>query len=292
MQKNLNLTNKTIIITGSSSGLGLEAAKRIASLNNTVIIASRNEKRGRKVEKEIGKNSYFMQLDVSNKESMDNFVKNFNKKFSKLDILINNAGIMLHPPKKTEDGTEITFATNYLGYFYISLKLIPNLVSSPDPKIINVSSISSYHVDKINWDYFNPIKKISSFKEKREIYAHTNLFRLMFSIELQKRFNKKSVPIKSIACHPGVAKSQLGRYFFLAKLIYALPVMASSREGVKSIIFSCINQNLNGGEFVGLDTKRQHRGNPAIVKPNPIVEIEDQRNKLWQMTSEKCGIDL
>ena len=64
MQKNLNLTNKTIIITGSSSGLGLETAKRIASLNNTVIIASRNEKRGRKVEKEIGKNSYFMQLDV------------------------------------------------------------------------------------------------------------------------------------------------------------------------------------------------------------------------------------
>ncbi|MEC7921623.1 MAG: hypothetical protein VYA06_05675, partial [Chloroflexota bacterium] len=204
----------------------------------------------------------------------------------------NNAGIMLHPPKKTEDGTEITFATNYLGYFYLSLKLIPNLVSSPDPKIINVSSISSYHVDKINWDYFNPIKKISSFREKREIYSHTNLFRLMFSIELQKRFNKKSVPIKSIACHPGVAKSQLGRYFFLAKLIYALPVMASSREGVKSIIFSCINQNLNGGEFVGLDTKRQHRGNPTIVKPNPIVEIEDQRNKLWQMTSEKCGIDL
>ena len=292
MQKNLNLTNKTIIITGSSSGLGLEAAKRIASLNNTVIIASRNEKRGRKVEKEIGKNSYFMQLDVSNKESMDNFVKNFNKKFSKLDILINNAGIMLHPPKKTEDGTEITFATNYLGYFYLSLKLIPNLVSSSDPKIINVSSISSYHVDKINWDYFNPIKKISSFREKREIYSHTNLFRLMFSIELQKRFNKKSIPIKSIACHPGVAKSQLGRYFFLAKLIYALPVMASSREGVKSIIFSCINQNLNGGEFVGLDTKRQHRGNPAIVKPNPIVEIEYQRNKLWQMTSEKCGIDL
>jgi len=292
MQKNLNLTNKTIIITGSSSGLGLEAAKRIASLNNTVIIASRNEKGGRKVEKEIGKNSYFMQLDVSNKESMDNFVKNFNKKFSKLDILINNAGVMLHPPKKTEDGTEITFATNYLGYFYLSLKLIPNLVSSSDPKIINVSSISSYHIDKINWDYFNPIKKISSFKEKREIYAHTNLFRLMFSIELQKRFNKKSVPIKSIACHPGVAKSQLGRYFFLAKLIYALPVMASSREGVKSIIFSCINQNLNGGEFVGLDTKRQHRGDPTIVKPNPIVEIEDQRNKLWQMTSEKCGIDL
>ena len=292
MQKNLNLTNKTIIITGSSSGLGLETAKRIASLNNTVIIASRNEKRGRKVEKEIGKNSYFMQLDVSSKESMDNFVKNFTKKFSKLDILINNAGIMLHPPKKTEDGTEITFATNYLGYFYLSLKLIPNLVSSSDPKIINVSSISSYHVDKINWDYFNPIKKISSFREKREIYSHTNLFRLMFSIELQKRFNKKSIPIKSIACHPGVAKSQLGRYFFLAKLIYALPVMASSREGVKSIIFSCINQNLNGGEFVGLDTKRQHRGNPAIVKPNPIVEIEEQRNKLWQMTSEKCGIDL
>ncbi|MBM01124.1 MAG: hypothetical protein CL762_00155 [Chloroflexi bacterium] len=286
------MSNKTIVITGSSGGLGLQAAKRIADLDNTVIIASRNEKKGRQVEKEIGKNSYFMQLDVSSIESMDNFVKNFNKKFSKLDILVNNAGIMLHPSKKTKDGTEITFATNYLGYFYLSLKLIPNLICTTNPKIINVSSISSYHVEKINWDYFDPIKKISSLREKREIYEHTNLFRLMFSIELQKRLNEKGIPIKSIACHPGVAKSQLGRYFFLAKLIYALPVMASTEEGIKSIIFSCINPNLNGGEFVGLNKKKQHRGDPIIVKPNPIVEIEEQRNKLWQMTSEKCGINL
>ena len=102
---------------------------------------------------------------------------------------------MLHPDKKTEDGTEITFATNYLGYFFLSLKLIPKLICSPNSRIINVSSIASYRTEKINWDYFDPIKKISSLKEKREIYEHTNLFRLMFSIELQERLIKKNIPV-------------------------------------------------------------------------------------------------
>jgi len=290
MQK--NLTNKTIIITGSSSGLGFEAAKKFADLGNTVVLACRNAEFGRNAERKIGKNSLFIPLDVSSRESMDNFVMKFGQKFSNLDILVNNAGVMLHPPQKTKDGTEITFATNYLGYFYLSLKLISKLIGSVNPKIVSVSSISSYRVGKINWDYFDPSEKISSFKEKREIYEHTNLFRLMFSIELQKRLSERNIPIKSIACHPGVAKSKLGRYFFLAKLIYALPVMSSSKEGVKSIIFSCINSRLNGGEFVGLNTKKQHKGDPIIVAPNPIVKIETQRNKLWQMTVEKYGIDL
>jgi len=292
MQENLHLNNKTIIITGSSSGLGLEVAKKFAALGNTVVLACRNTKSGRKAEKKVGKNSIFIPLDVSSKKSMDNFTSEFNQRFSKLDILVNNAGVMFHPPKKTEDGTEITFATNYLGYFYLSLKLIPKLICSVDPKIVSVSSISSYRVDKINWNYFDPIKKISSFREKKEIYEHTNLFRLMFSLELQKRLSEKNIPVKSIACHPGVAKSKLGRHFFLAKLIYALPVMSSSKEGAKSIIFSCVDPGLIGGEFVGLNTINQHKGDPIIVDPNPIVEIETQRNKLWQMTVKKSGIDL
>ena len=287
-----NLKNKIIIITGSSSGLGLESAKKFASLGNKVILACRNIEYGKKAERIVGENSLFIPLDVSSRESIDRFARKFGHRFSKLDILINNAGVMLHPPKKTEDGTEITFATNYLGYFFLSLKLIPKLICSPNSRIINVSSIASYRTEKINWDYFDPIKKISSLKEKREIYEHTNLFRLMFSIELQERLIKKNIPVKSIACHPGVAKSKLGRHFFLAKLIYALPVMSSTREGVKSIIYSCINSNLSGGEFVGLNTKNQHKGDPIIVAPNPLAEIKKLRQKLWKMTVEKYGIDL
>ena len=288
-----SIKEKIVVVTGSNSGIGYETAMKLAKEGNKVILACRNPESGENAVKNIGKKTVFMELDVSSIKSIDKFIENFQDRYPRLDILINNAGVMLHPPQKTEDGTEVTFAINYLGYFYLSLKLIPSLIKGINSKIVNVSSISSYHLNGIDWEYFDPQQKLSSLKKKIKIYEHTNLFRLMFSIELDKKLKEMDAPIKSIACHPGVAKSNLGRYSLLAKIAYTIGIgMASAKEGARPIIYAATDSNLKGGEFIGLDTKNQHKGFPKVVEPNPIANNSKTRSMLWKKTTAKCGIDL
>ena len=141
-------------------------------------------------------------------------------------------------------------------------------------------------------DFFNPKNTNNSLKYKRELYSYTNLFRLMFSIELSKRLKMKGFKTKSIACHPGVVKSSLGRYVWISNLIYSLPILPPTIIGIKPIYESITNQDLNGGEFIGFDTKNQWKGNPVIVDPNPICNDGELRNLLWEKTQELTGINL
>jgi len=113
-----------------------------------------------------------------------------------------------------------------------------------------------------------------------------NLYKILRII---KKKNYKTI---SVACHPGVVKSNLGRYVFISKLIYKLPILPPTIVGVAPIYESLINTDLNGGEFIGFDTKKQWKGNPKIVDPNPICNDDFLRNSLWEKTSKLTGINL
>ena len=156
---------------------------------------------------------------------------------------------MFHPNNILKNGMNITFFVNYIGYYFLSLKLIDLLEKNNNSKIINVSSISSYSVKNLDWTFFNPAIKGNSLGLKRELYSYTNLFRIMFSIELSKRLKKKNYKTISVACHPGVVKSNLGRYVFISKLIYKLPILPPTIVGVAPIYESLINPDLTGGEL-------------------------------------------
>ena len=114
----------------------------------------------------------------------------------------------------------------------------------------------------------------------------------MFSIELSKRLKKKNYKTISVACHPGVVKSNLGRYVFISKLIYKLPILPPTIVGVAPIYESLVNPDLTGGEFIGFDTKNQWKGSPKIVDPNPLCNDDFLRNSLWEKTSKLTGINL
>ena len=143
-------------------------------------MACRNKEKGLFAEKNLGENSKFMELDLSDYESIDNFSNNLIKRKAKINYLINNAGIMFHPNNILKNGMNITFFVNYIGYYFLSLKLIDLLEKNNNSKIINVSSISSYSVKNLDWTFFNPDIKDNSLGLKRELYSYTNLFRLMF----------------------------------------------------------------------------------------------------------------
>ena len=286
------LKGKTAIITGANSGIGYELAKKLVSEGCDVILACRSKGKGLLAEKNLGGNSKFMELDLSDYESIDNFSNNLISRKAKINYLFNNAGIMFHPNTILKNGMNITFFVNYIGYYFLSLKLIDLLEINSNSKIINVSSISSYAVKKLDWKFFNPDIKDNSLSLKRELYSYTNLFRLMFSIELSKRLKKKNYKTISVACHPGVVKSNLGRYVFISKLIYKLPILPPTIVGVAPIYESLVNPDLTGGEFIGFDTKNQWKGSPKIVDPNPLCNDDFLRNSLWEKTSKLTGINL
>ena len=285
-------SNKTVIITGSNSGIGFELAKKLISENYFVILACRNKKKGLDAEKRLGIKSKFIEIDLSNYESIDTFSRQIRNESLSINYLVNNAGVMFHPNYFLNNGINVTFFINYIGYYYLSLKLIDLLEKNNNSKIINISSISSYSVKSLDWNFFNPNKTQSNLKYKRELYSYTNLFRLMFSIELSNKLRQKGFKTKSIACHPGVVKSSLGRYVWISKLIYSLPILPPTIIGIKPIYESITNQDLNGGEFIGFDTKNQWKGNPVIVDPNPICNDGELRNLLWEKTQELTGINL
>ena len=285
-------SNKTVIITGSNSGIGFELAKKLISENYFVILACRNRKKGLDAEKRLGIRSKFIEIDLSNYESIDAFSRQIRNERLSINYLVNNAGVMFHPNYFLNNGINVTFFINYIGYYYLSLKLIDLLEKNNNSKIINISSISSYSVKSLDWNFFNPNKTQSNLKYKRELYSYTNLFRLMFSIELSNKLKRRGFKTKSIACHPGVVKSSLGRYVWISKLIYSLPILPPTIIGIKPIYESITNQHLNGGEFIGFDTKNQWKGNPVIVEPNPICNDGELRNLLWEKTQELTGINL
>ena len=285
-------SNKTVIITGSNSGIGFELAKKLISENYFVILACRNRKKGLDAEKRLGIRSKFIEIDLSNYESIDTFSTQIRNERLSINYLVNNAGVMFHPNYFLKNGINVTFFINYIGYYYLSLKLIDLLEKNSNSKIINVSSISSYSVKSLDWNFFNPNKTQNNLKYKRELYSYTNLFRLMFSIELSNKLRQRGFKTKSIACHPGVVKSSLGRYVWISKLIYSLPILPPTIIGIKPIYESMTNQHLNGGEFIGFDTKNQWKGNPVIVDPNPICNDGELRNLLWEKTQELTGINL
>jgi NAD(P)-dependent dehydrogenase (short-subunit alcohol dehydrogenase family) len=179
---------KVVVVTGSSSGLGYETAKVLANKNAAVIVAVRNEVKGNAAVESIkvenpNTDIQVMLLDLSNLESIHKFTENFKKKFNKLDLLINNAGVMNPPYTKTKDGFELQFGTNHLGHFALTGLLIDLIKMTPNSRIVNVSS-TAHKIGKLNFEDLNwetrPYKKMRS-------YGDSKLANLYFSKELQRR---------------------------------------------------------------------------------------------------------
>ena len=158
---------KTVIVTGSSSGIGFETARVLANKNAKIIIAVRNLGKGeaaktRIIEQNKNANISVMQIDLADLSSVKNFADQFRKKFDKLNLLINNAGVMIPPYSKTKDGFELQFGTNHLGHFALTLHLLTVITNTANSRIVNVASnahkMGNINFDDINWETrkYNP----------------------------------------------------------------------------------------------------------------------------------------
>ncbi len=288
------MTGKTAIITGANSGLGLETAKTFARLGARIILAVRNLDKGQAAKQEILDESPeatidVMQLDLSDLESVRAFAETFTSRFDSLDLLVNNAGVMTPPYAKTKDGFELQFGSNHLGHFALTGRLLPLLLQTENSRVVTLSSLAHRN----SAIYFDNLDGSNGYKAMK-FYGQSKLANLMFATELDDRLKQHGLATQSMACHPGISSTNLfkigGRE--MPRIFKGLMnrYLQPATMGALPTVYAATASSLTGGEYVGPDGKGQRRGYPTLEKPDPAVNDEASRQKLWDVSEKLTGV--
>jgi len=281
---------KVVIITGSSSGIGFEAARVLANKNAEVIVAVRNQQKGDAALNKIksqnsSANIKVMLLDLANLMSIKTFADNFKKKYTKLDLLINNAGVMMPPYGKTKEGFELQFGTNHLGHFALTGHLFELIKKTPNSRIVNISS--SAH----NWgniDFSDLTWENRKYKTGRS-YGDSKIANLYFTYELRNRLGDKISNPAVTAAHPGWTATELQRHssvFSFLNRFLAMPIW----QGALPTLRAATDSNVKSGDYFGPDGFQELRGYPVKVEPNKLSHDKEIAKKLWGVSEDLTGI--
>jgi len=292
-----DLTGKTIIVTGGNSGLGLEAVKAFASKRACVVMACRSVNKGELAKKQIldsqpAANIAVMKLDLADMKSINEFVEKFNQGFDRLDVLLNNAGIMMVPYGLTHDGFENQLGTNHLGHFALTGLLLNTLRKTPYSRVVSVSSIA-HKSGVMNYDnlLYENGKEYSPLKA----YSRSKLCNLLFTYELQRFFEKNQINCMALVAHPGVSDTNLFNHaaprwvLKLLKPVFSVMVQPAFM-GVLPELRASVDPNAKGGEFYGPDGKREMKGYPVVVTSNAASNDRESARKLWESSEKLTGI--
>ncbi len=290
-----NLEGKKVIITGASSGIGFEAAKVLASKGAEIVMAVRNIKKGEREAEKI-KTLYpeailtVMLLKLDDLAAVNHFAWHFRDKYDRLDILINNAGIMVPPYRKTNDGFESQLGTNYLGHFALTGLLLPVLLATPLSRVVTTSSIAARKA-KIRFDNLDGSKGY----ERMRFYRQSKLACLLFGIELQHRLERAGASTISVVCHPGISVSNLvsrGTGKEASILIKkAMRIVAQpAAKGALPTLYAATFTDLRGGEYIGPDGPGNRKGNPVQTSEGEKLFNKDLSAKLWDVSENLTGV--
>jgi NAD(P)-dependent dehydrogenase (short-subunit alcohol dehydrogenase family) len=285
---------KTVLITGATSGLGLEAAKVLSEKGAKIILPVRNLEKGKIAVQEIRQrfksaDIELVKLDISDFDSVRIFADEFKKKHSKLDLLLNNAGIMWTPQKQTsKQGQEMQFATNHLGHFLLTGLLMPLLKSTPKSRVITQSSLLHKKALGQNFEptiYFDDLNFSKSFDTKKA-YAQSKLANLLFTYELDRRFKAANINSIATAAHPGYTATNLQKG--LGFMLMAMNVLVAQKVdiGALPILRAATEPNLKGAEFFGPAKMNEMKGFPELVRSSDTSYDRNLALKLWDV-SEK-----
>lgn len=286
---------RIIIVTGANTGLGYETALTLAKKGAKVIMACRNLSKANLAKKEIEKEMptadlEVMEIDLSSLNSVRNFAKEYMSKYDRLDVLINNAGVMMPPYTKTEDGFELQLGANYLGHFLLTGLLLDTILKSQHSRIVTLSSIAHKN-GKINFDDLQSEKKYSA----SVAYSQSKLACLMFTFELQRRLEKQNIhQTISTASHPGISTTELGRHmpkFLYSVLRYTLaPFLTHAPvEGAKPTILAAIGE-AKGGDYFGPTGFNEFKGEAGKTTSTTLSKDEAIAKRLWEVSEDLVGL--
>lgn len=281
------LDGKTVIVTGANTGIGRETALDLAGRGARVILACRNVPKAQEVADEILKktgNSKVLvkELDLASLKSVRNFARDINETEERLDILINNAGIMRCPYWKTEDGFEMQLGVNHLAHFLLTNLLLDLLQRSQPSRIINVSSLAHTR-GKIRFDDLQSEKEYNP----GQAYAQSKLANVLFTRELSKKLEDTDVIVASL--HPGAVKTELGRHLSIAKSFLASMLFAplvwlifkTSWQGAQTSIHCAVSNDVESGLYYS-DCKAKEVAEQG--KDDAVAK------KLWEVSADLVGL--
>ena len=283
-------SGRVVIVTGSSSGIGYEAARVLANKNAEVIIAVRNQQKGdnavQKIKDQNQKaNVKVMLLDLASLDSVKKFTDEFKQKYSRLDLLINNAGVMIPPYSKTKDGFELQFGTNHLGHFALTGHLFDLLKNTSNSRIVNVSSAAHKYgnldFEDLSWEK----RKYKSWTA----YGDSKIANLYFTYELQNRLSKNNSSTIATAAHPGWTATDLQRHSGLFEFLNRFYAM-KTEQGALPTLRAATDETAQSGDYYGPDGWQEWRGYPVKVDSNKLSQDNEIAKKLWDVSEELTGI--
>lgn len=290
---------KLAVITGGNSGIGFEAARMLAAKGARVIIAVRNPTKGQQAVAALGRAVpgaavAAMELDLADLASVRGFAEAFLARHSELPLLINNAGVMAIPYRRTVDGFEMQLGTNHFGHFALTGLLLPALLAAPGARIVTVSS-GAHLGGKINFDDLDSKHNY----QRWAAYSQSKLANLLFAYELQRRLEAAGADAISVACHPGFASTELqvagarmdGSAFGERAAVVMNRIFAQSAEmGALPTVYAATAPDLRGGNYIGPDGPLEMRGHPTMVRSNKRSHDAALARQLWQISEQRTGV--
>ncbi|MBR0835895.1 SDR family oxidoreductase [Bradyrhizobium manausense] len=295
-----SLSGKTAVVTGATGGLGYETALALADAGAIVILTGRNEAKGlRAIEGICAKfpNALiaYEHLDLASLSSVADFARRFAASNDQLDLLINNAGVMALPKRQqTEDGFEMQLGTNYLGHYALTARLLPQLRRAKAPRIVNLSSLA-HRSGAINFD---DLQSKRSYRPWRA-YCQSKLAMLMFSLELQRRSDAAGWGLRSVAAHPGYARTDLisngpganTLQWRVGRLLQPL-MSQSAGEGALPTLFAATSPTAEPGGYYGPNGFYELKGAPRPARIMPQAKDFTSSAMLWDVSATLTGVSF
>jgi NAD(P)-dependent dehydrogenase (short-subunit alcohol dehydrogenase family) len=302
-------SGRVVIVTGANTGLGYHTAAALAFHGAHVVLAVRNLEKGkaalaRIVAAQAGgpkPDVTLQELDLTSLDAVRAAAAELRKAYPRIDLLINNAGVMWTPKEVTKDGFELQFGTNHLGHFALTGLLLDHLLPVPGSRVVTVSSLghrirAAIHFDDLQWE--RSYQRIAA-------YGQSKLANLLFTYELQRRLaalkkapenaEPKEASTIAVAAHPGGSNTSLARNVprILRPLNALAPLLFQSAEsGAWPTLRAATDPFVEGGQYYGPDGFAEQRGHPKLVKSSAQSHDEDLQRRLWTVSEELTGVNF
>ncbi|MGI9174414.1 MAG: oxidoreductase [Rhodothermales bacterium] len=292
-------SDRVAIVTGANTGIGYETARALAKKGAHVVLACRNKQKGedavRRIKAEDATASAeLMQLDLSSLDAVRQFAEAYLAKHDRLDLLINNAGVMVPPFSTTEDGFELQFGVNVLGHFALTGLLLDRLTATSGSRVVTVSSLA-HRQGEIDFgrilgeDFRDGGASNGADYKPWRAYGQSKLGDLVFAIELQRRLAAAGHETISLAAHPGFTKTDLQRNSGISAFIGRFVGMEADR-GALPTLYAATAPEAEPGGYYGPDGFYEMRGDPAPAKVMPKAKDEATARRLWETAEDLTDV--
>jgi NAD(P)-dependent dehydrogenase (short-subunit alcohol dehydrogenase family) len=293
-----DLTGRRALVTGATSGLGYETALELLRHGADVLVAARNPEKAAQAAESLtqkaGRAPTVLELDLADLASVEQAANEVLKTYDKLDLLVNNAGVMAPPYRQTVDGFELQLGTNHLGHFALTGRLLPLLLKGS--RVVTVSSFMHKAVRGIDE---RDLRQPAAGYRKWELYGKSKLANLLFMLELDRRARAAGADLLSVGAHPGYAATHLqaagpelaGRPRQAQWWAAATRLVAqSAAAGAWPSLYAATYPDLRPGSFVG-PSFFEYRGTPKVVLPTRTAQDPELAERLWAWSVAATGVD-